>query len=131
MNDRDINHLHPDLQPLCRAFLAKCLAAGLDARITFTYRTPQEQDALYAIGRTKPGKRVTNLKGKASKHCFTLNGTPAARAFDYALFRAGKPIKDGDDPEYMKAGLIGEALGLGWGGRWKKPHDAGHFELKG
>lgn len=41
-------------------------------RVTHTLRTYKEQDDLYAIGRTKPGKIVTNAKGGESFHNFGL-----------------------------------------------------------
>lgn len=129
MND-DISRLHPDLQPLCEQFVAKCTAAGLDARISFTYRSPEEQDALYAQGRTKPGKRVTNVRGGFSKHNFVLDGKPAAKAFDFSIYHKNKYLSDGSDPRYTQAGEIGEALGLLWGGRWKSPFDPSHLQLK-
>lgn len=129
MSDNDISHLHPLLQPLCRTFLEKCTAAGLDVRITFTYRSPEEQDALYAKGRTAPGKRVTNVRGGFSKHNFRLDGKPASKAFDFGIFDKGKYIKNGKDARYTQAGEIGESLGLAWGGRWEDPFDAGHLQL--
>lgn len=131
MPDRNTNDLHPDLQPIYKQWFDQCIAAGLNIRPIFTYRTPEEQDALYAQGRTKPGKRVTNLKGLASKHCFTLpDGTPAAKAFDFGIFEPnGDYVSYGDDHRYTQAGEIGESLGLVWGGRWVSPHDPDHLQL--
>lgn len=129
MSSKDINDLHPDLQPLCEEFLARCKEASLDARLIFTYRTPAEQDAIYAQGRTTPGHIVTNLRGNQSKHCFSIDGKPASKAFDVGFFRDGKYITDGHDQAYNTAGPIGEALGMVWGGRWKQPFDPGHFQI--
>lgn len=127
---RDIEDLHPELQPLCRKFLEICEAHAIDARLLFTYRSPGEQDALYAKGRTAPGKIVTNLKGGLSKHNFTLpDGTPAAKAFDIGIYEDGRYITDGENWLYTEAGHIGENLGLVWGGRWSKPFDPGHFQI--
>lgn len=124
-----IDHLHPDLRCKCRVFLDLCAAAGLSARLTHTYRSADEQDRLYARGRTAPGPRVTNVKGGQSKHNFALDGQPASKAFDFGLFDAGRYITDGSDFRYEQAGKIGEGLGLTWGGRWKSPFDPGHLEL--
>lgn len=122
--------LHPDLRAKCREFLARCAAAGLAVRVLYTYRSAAEQDKLYAQGRTAPGRRVTNLRGGASKHNATLDGKPAARAFDFGCFTpGGKYVADGSDPLYTKAGEIGESLGLVWGGRWVSPFDPSHLEL--
>lgn len=129
MASRKIEDLHPDLQPLCREFLMQCEAAGLEVKITFTYRSPQEQDDIYSQGRSKPGKIVTNLKGDKSKHCFTADGKPAAKAFDFGIFDNGAYVGDGADARYLQAGEIGEGVSLIWGGRWKKPFDPGHLEI--
>ena len=41
---------------------------GIKLRIIQGFRTYAEQDALYAQGRTKKGKKVTNAKGGQSNH---------------------------------------------------------------
>ncbi len=129
MSSRDIADLHPALRKPCNDLLAACKAEGIDIRIIFTYRTPAEQDKLYAQGRTTAGHRVTNLQGSASKHCFTMDGVPAAKAFDIAIYDNGHYVENGDDQRYLRAGVIGESLGLTWGGRWKSPHDPSHFQI--
>lgn len=129
MLSKKIEHLHPDLQSKCAEFLTKCADVGLDVHLIFTYRSPDEQDKIYAQGRTTPGKIVTNLNGLRSKHCFTLNGAPAAKAFDFGIFDGKAYVGNGSDPRYTTAGEIGEGLGLTWGGRWKQPFDPGHLEI--
>lgn len=127
---KDINSLHPDLKPLCEQFLADCSNAGLDVRLIFTYRSPEEQDVLYAQGRTTPGSIVTNLRGGQSKHSLTLpDGSPASKAFDFGIFRDDKYITDGQDPDYLIAGEFGERLGMLWGGRWHNPVDPSHLQI--
>jgi hypothetical protein len=32
---------------------------------------------------------------------------------------------------WKKIGMLGERLGLRWGGRWRVPYDPGHFEWSG
>lgn len=130
MASRKIEDLHPDLQPLAREFLAECEAAGMDILVTCTHRSGEEQDALYSIGRSKPGKRVTNAKAGQSKHNFTLGGKPAAKAFDVVPLVGGKPMWSATHPHWAKAGEIGEALGLEWAGRWKTFREFPHFQLR-
>lgn len=96
--------------------------------VTETLRTKEEQDELYAQGRTKPGKIVTNAKGGDSFHNYGL-------AFDIALIDRGKlnwntgaDINDNDITDFFEIGEIGEKLGLEWGGRWKFK-DMPHFQL--
>jgi peptidoglycan L-alanyl-D-glutamate endopeptidase CwlK len=131
MSSKDIADLDQYMQPLCEQFLAQCASEGLEVKIIFTYRSPAEQDKIYAQGRTAPGKKVTNLDGRHSKHCAVdANGDPAAKAFDFGIYEEdGTYVTNGDDPRYLQAGEIGEALGMTWGGRWTQPHDAGHLQI--
>lgn len=62
---RDITLCHPRLQALAAELIRKCADQGLQIKIGETLRTTAEQDALYAQGRTKPGKIVTNAKAAA------------------------------------------------------------------
>ena len=95
--------------------------------ITQTLRTIKEQNDLYAQGRTKPGRIVTNAKDGASYHCYGL-------AFDVALIVEKKVIWNKNDNNHNKIddweeiGKLGEQLGLEWGGRWKFK-DIPHFQL--
>ncbi|AVY92886.1 peptidase M15 [Microvirgula aerodenitrificans] len=130
MASRRIEDLHPDLQPLCTAFLRQCHAAGMDPLITCTYRDGAEQDALYAQGRTRPGPRVTNARAGQSAHNFTLGGKPAARAFDVVPLINGKATWDAAHPHWQQMGRIGEQLGLNWYGRpTARFREFPHFEL--
>jgi hypothetical protein len=96
-----------------------------EAILTCVYRSPMEQAACYAKGRTVPGTIITNCDGVTikSKH----NALPS-RALDFAILIGGKITWDAD--EYEPVGLLGEAQGLRWGGRWARPHDCPHLELK-
>lgn len=130
MASRDILDLHPDLQPICREFLARCKAAGVDVLITCTYRSNAEQDALYAKGRTLPGPRVTNARAGQSAHNFMLNGRPAARAFDIVPLINGKPMWVASHHAWRQAGRIGQELGLTWyGAPGSKFREMPHFEM--
>lgn len=119
---RDIAKLHPKLQELAVAFLAECKRQGLTTvTIGETLRTAERQDYLYAQGRTRPGKIVTNATGKAkqSYHQWGL-------AFD--IFNNVK----GDlynETVLKKAGQIGMSLGLEWGGSWTGFVDKPHFQF--
>ncbi|MEG1538276.1 MAG: M15 family metallopeptidase, partial [Clostridiales bacterium] len=67
---RELILLHPNLQILAKKLEENCLECGLKIRITETLRTKEEQNALYAQGRTKPGNVVTNVKYPNSFHCW-------------------------------------------------------------
>ena len=133
MSSRKLTDLHPLMHPMVTRLLANARAAGIDLLVTCTYRSNAEQAALYAIGRTKPGRIVTNAKTGRSNHNTTQNGKPAALAVDVVPLRSGKPVwgvnGDGidnnpaddltDDLElWQKVGEMGEKVGLEWAGRW-------------
>ena len=132
MPSRRIEDLHPDLQPLCRAFLEQAAAQGVDVLITCTYRSNAEQDALYAQGRTKDGPIVTRARGGQSAHNFTLAGKPAAKAFDVVPLVNGKPQWSARHPAWQTLGKIGMNLGLNWyGSQGSRFVEYPHFQLKG
>ena len=127
INSRAINDLVPAVASRCHAFIAACHLAGVDVLITSTYRDFESQDALYAQGRTAPGKKVTNAKGGDSIHNYM-------RAFDFCPMRNGKPVwgTSGDDGKlWEKCGIIGEACGLEWAGRWSKFKEMAHMQYLG
>lgn len=125
MASRKLTDLSPEIRPLAEAFIAQCQADGLDVVIICTHRDNIEQEAAYACG-------ASRCRGGQSGHnqVDTMN-KPAAEAFDVGVIRAGKYIGNGSDPDYLRAGQIGEALGLVWAGRWTgKLKEAAHFQNK-
>lgn len=120
---RDINRCHPRLIELSKKLVSACRGQGLIIGIGESFRTKEEQDALYAKGRTAPGNIVTNAKGSSysSHHQW---GT----AFD--IYRNdGKGVYTDSDGFFEKVGKIGKSIGLEWGGDWKSPVDKPHFQL--
>lgn len=120
---REIFQLHPRLQKKIIEFQEKCKAQGLKIGIGECLRTVAEQDALYAQGRIKPGKKVTNSRGSSysSMHQWGV-------AFD--IYRAdGKGAYYDKDGFFAGVGEIGESIGLEWGGRWRSIVDTPHFQL--
>lgn len=119
MASRNPDDLTPEMQKLYNLFHEEMHGAGLDFILTCTYRSPAEQKALYAIGRTKPGKKVT----------WTLNSKHLIRqAFDIAMLKDGKITWL--EKDYKKAGEIGMNIGLNWAGSWKTNKESCHFEYQ-
>jgi peptidoglycan L-alanyl-D-glutamate endopeptidase CwlK len=118
-SEKNIATLLPEVRPLARQLVRDAAKAGIVVKVISGNRTYAEQDALYAKGRTIPGPKVTNAKGGFSNHNFGL-------AFDLGVFKGSTYLEDG--PEYKALGLIGEKLGLAWGGRWTSFKDYPHFE---
>jgi peptidoglycan L-alanyl-D-glutamate endopeptidase CwlK len=123
--ERNIATLHPKAQEKAREFMEQAVPRmeqlGATVRIICGNRTYTEQDALYAQGRSKPGRIVTNARGGWSNHNF---GT----AWDVGIFKGGKYLDD--SPLYKTLGSVGQSLGLEWGGAWTRIVDEPHFEVK-
>jgi peptidoglycan L-alanyl-D-glutamate endopeptidase CwlK len=117
---RGTEHLHPELQGVVNRLITECNRQGLPILITETYRTKQEQDDLYAKGRTNPGGIVTNVRYPHSMHCWGV-------AFDFCKNVKGQEYSDGQF--FDRVGKIGQALGLTWGGSWTGFVDRPHFQL--
>lgn len=130
MASRKPENLHPDLLPLYRWFMEEADKAHIDVLTTCTYRSNEEQDALYAQGRSKPGRIITNCKGGQSAHNFKIGVTPAAKAFDIVPLINGKPEWDAANPVWQKLGDIGGSVGLDWAGHWTHMREYPHFELR-
>jgi peptidoglycan L-alanyl-D-glutamate endopeptidase CwlK len=127
MTSRSLFDLHPDVRDMAAAHIAACKAQGIDLLVTSTYRSTAEQNALYAQGRTKPGKKVTNAKGGQSFHNHRL-------AYDVVPLRNGKPVwgTTGEDGKlWQRVGELGEGAGLEWAGRWTKFREFPHFQYTG
>ena len=117
-----IEGLHPKIRTKVREFIKDAEKQGIVLRITSGLRTWEEQNKLFAQGRTAGGKRVTNAKGGQSWHNYGL-------AIDVVQMVAGVPQWRAD---WAKIGEIGEKHGFEWGGRWKfvdKPHFQMRFGL--
>ncbi|HMV65327.1 MAG TPA: M15 family metallopeptidase [Myxococcota bacterium] len=97
---------------------------NVDMRVTDGFRSFQDQDDLYAQGRTRPGNRVTNARGGQSWHNY---GVAVDATF---LNDNGQPHwPDGGDYTQLwrRYGEVGGANGLTWGGDWRNP-DRPHLE---
>lgn len=120
--------MHPLLRTELANILSEIAQGGVSIRLTQTLRTIQEQNDLYAIGRTKPGKIVTNAKGGQSYHNYGL-------ACDFCLLHKDGSIswnmhedldKDGI-ADWMEVVKVFEKHGWEWGGKWKFK-DTPHFQ---
>lgn len=120
MSSRSLADLEYETRVRAVKFLASCARAGHRVFITQTLRTSEDQAALYAQGRTRPGKVVTNSKPGHSWH-------EVGRAFDIA-FKTPDNEVTWDGPWEM-VGILGESQGLSWGGHWPHP-DRPHFEYR-
>jgi peptidoglycan L-alanyl-D-glutamate endopeptidase CwlK len=123
INSRDINDLLPVVQPFARRFISASANAGIDVILTSTYRDIESQNALYAQGRSTPGKIVTNAKGGQSFHNYRC-------AFDFCPIVNGK-AQWNDAGLFARCGAIAESIGLEWAGRWVKFKELAHCQYTG
>jgi peptidoglycan L-alanyl-D-glutamate endopeptidase CwlK len=132
-----IQLLHPKLRDEALELydeIVASLTGSAICRFAYTLRTFAEQDALFAQGRSKPGKVVTNAKGGQSYHNYGLaidivlildkdkNGTFETASWDV------KSDFDGDKKaDWMEVVQIFKRFGFEWGGDWKFL-DLPHFQ---
>jgi peptidoglycan LD-endopeptidase CwlK len=121
-NERRIQRLDQAVQTRARLFVNLSAAAGAPIRITQGLRTFEEQDALYAQGRTASGDVVTNARGGQSYHNYGL-------AVDVAPVENGR-VNPNHYPQ-NQAVTVGKSLGWEWGGDWKTFKDRPHFQITG
>jgi len=103
-------------------------------RCAYSVRSFHEQDDLYAIGRTVPGKIVTNAKGGESAHNFALavdivllKDTDGNGTFDTASWKTNVDF-DGDGvADWMEIVNIFKRYGWEAGIDWKFKDDP-HFQ---
>lgn len=119
---RNINALHPNLQEKLKQLNILCSQNQLNIGIGECFRTVDEQDALYAQGRTKPGNIVTNTKGSSysSQHQWGI-------AFDF--FKNEKGHEFDDLLFFTNVSKLAKSIGLAWGGDWNSFKDRPHLYL--
>jgi RHS repeat-associated protein len=139
-NDNKLGTLHSSLQDQMKSFiLMSKYRFGIDLRVTDGFRSVEQQDILFAQGRTQAqidAKKkelgitrtitanpkadvVTKAIGGYSNHNFGL-------AIDVVPFENG--ALNWNTQSWPVIGLIGESRGLEWGHRWKSIDDKPHFQ---
>ena len=118
VNSRDLSLLRPDVRRNAENFLSACNAQGLKVLITQTVRDDEYQAYLYAQGRSRPGKVVTNSKRT------TFHG--AGLAFDICQNIKGQEYSDA--AFFQNCAAIAKHMGFSWGGDWKYFSDKPHFQ---
>lgn len=134
MNKHDIridrSKLHPQLDYKLGLLLKKCEKKGIYLIVTEGFRSKEQQDKLYAKGRTAPGNIVTNARGssESSQHQW---GIAFDVAMKYDVDGDGKVTDDTWNAKgFQRVAKIAKSIGLGWGGDWNSFKDTPHFYLK-
>ena len=130
-----IQLLHPKLRDEASEIykeIQEALTGRAICRFSHTLRTFDEQNALYAQGRTTKGSVVTNAKGGQSMHNYGMaidivllvdkdkNGTFESASWETNVDFDGDGIND-----WIEVVTIFKTYGWEWGGDWRfvdKPH---------
>lgn len=141
-----IELMHPAVRDEVRELYThinnKILGKGVRLRLAYTYRSIEEQNELYAQGRTKlfdnKGKRlgkVTNAPGGRSNHNYGLafdivllldkNGDGV---FEAATWDTKTDFDKDKSPDWMEVTNYLKANGWFWGGDFRSFVDMPHFE---
>lgn len=110
-----------------RIFSLDKMLPSLSIQVTQGLRTWADQDALYAEGRTAPGKIVTHALGGFSWHNFGL-------AIDLVPedINPGQPDWDLSHPAWARMVSVSESLGFVSGAEWHgEDKDTPHVQLTG
>ena len=132
--------VHPKLVEVMKAAITD---SPYDFRITDGARTTEGQFALYQIGRSKPGRIVTNCDGKRAKSNHQIKSDGFGHAVDIfpcgvienGTYRKFTSAEGYDDKklkliaDHILAVAKSKKINIEWGGNWKM-HDTPHFELK-
>lgn len=126
-----LDQLHPKVKQAKEQLIQNCRKRNITIQITHGLRTFEEQDKLYAKGRTQPGQIVTNARGGASYHNYGL-------AIDFVVLdpKTKKPNWDkhfdgnqNGRSDWEEVGEEGKKLGFDWGGDWTSFPDYPHLEM--
>ena len=126
----DLCSIHPELVARITRVLDALSALGFPMRITDGVRTMEQQAAIYAQGRTTPGRIVTYADGVTHRSNHQVKADGYGHAVDCAF------VGSDGDPSWAESwpwnayGACVVAVGLTWGGNWRgKKRDRPHCEL--
>ena len=124
-----IQTIHPTLADELAEIYLEIRERGVNVRFSQVYRTFEEQDKLFAKGRTAPGRKVTNARGGQSYHNYGM-------AVDIVLLTPGGGVswdrtldQDLDNvSDWDEIVFVFKHYGWKWGGDWTSFKDYPHFE---
>ncbi|MFC3420219.1 M15 family metallopeptidase [Salinicoccus hispanicus] len=121
--------LHPIVAEHAEILRQRAAQIGIVIRFTDGFRSFEEQDALFAQGRTTAGNIVTNARGGQSYHNYGL-------AVDYAIEVGPNVIWDieydgngNGRSDWFEVAQIAKELGFTWGGDWESFRDYPHLQM--
>ena len=127
MADRRLSALQPPAYSIFTQFVVQCSAKGVTVLPICTYRSVEEQNDLYAQGRTVHGKIITNARGGSSYHQYRC-------AADIVPLRGGKILWNVFsspgvlEPEWQVMVDAARSLNIEWAGDWIHFREYNHFQ---
>lgn len=120
LNCKRLSEVQPELARCVLLLLDIAGREGFTVLVSQGFRSIEEQNKLYAQGRTTKGKIVTNARGGQSKHNY-------GKAVDFCFIVNGEA--SWDERLYRNIGRWAKIVGLKWGGDWKSFKDLPHVEI--
>ncbi|WP_439330845.1 M15 family metallopeptidase [Neobacillus piezotolerans] len=122
--------LHPSVREKADELVALAAKKGIRIQLIEGFRTAEEQDRLYAQGRTEIGQVVTYARGGESYHNYGL-------AVDFALTKEdgsliwdmGHDMNGNARPDWEEVATLAKGLGFEWGGDWEQFKDYPHLQM--
>jgi peptidoglycan LD-endopeptidase CwlK len=129
ISESRLEEVHPLLASKVRLLGDILEHEGEPIRVVQALRTIAQQDALYAMGRTAPGKVVTNCPGGKSYHNFGLAVDCVPSSQDPS--KPFAPDWNASHPVWKRMIEVAQGLGLDAGATWRTFKDFPHFQLTG
>lgn len=125
----NLSGLNKKFRARVEAFLAASFPIAVKHNIQIEVisglRSWSQQAALYAQGRSKPGRIVTKAPAGSSWHNYGL-------AIDLGIFSNGRYLDEASpakaDRIYKELGALAVSMGLEWAGNWKSFTESPHFQ---
>ncbi|MCM3792515.1 D-alanyl-D-alanine carboxypeptidase family protein [Priestia megaterium] len=119
--EKELVGVHPTVAAKARELVKKMYDEGIKIAIIQGFRSFAEQNDLYAVGRTKPGTKVTNAKGGQSIHNYGL-------AVDFCIFDDNKKPVWTVNKDWKRVCAVAEAMGFEIGLKWRF-YDPPHLQM--
>jgi len=130
--------LHPKVRDEVKALIEKAeapLPKTVAIAVPQGLRTIDEQNALYAQGRTTPGQIVTNARGGSSYHNYGLAidfclvyDTNGDGVYDETSWDMKKDNDRDGVADWLEVVKVFEQAGWEWGGKWSSIKDYPHLQ---
>ncbi|MDZ5713617.1 peptidoglycan-binding protein [Jeotgalibacillus haloalkalitolerans] len=119
---RNMGDIDSRIKDMTIEMIKRAYQEGINVQISSGLRTNDEQNRLYAKGRTTSGNIVTNARAGQSAHNYGL-------AVDYFLTdQTGTRAVWTVNAQWKRVAAIAKSMGFTWGGDWTSFPDASHLE---